>query len=50
MTVMEYQYLIELLSDKHLEVTSRGEMEFIVTLKSKLRKEMNELKKVEVDN
>ena len=44
MTRMEYQYLIELLSEQHLKTVNIEEIGFIVTLKSKLRKRMNELR------
>ena len=44
MTVMEYQYLIELLSEQHLKTVNIAEMGFIVSLKSKLREQMNELR------
>ena len=36
----EYEYLIDLLSEKHLKVSTRNEMEYIVSLKVKLRQLM----------
>lgn len=40
MTAQDYKYLIDLLSEKHLTVKTKKEMEYIITLKTALRQKM----------
>lgn len=40
MKVKDYKYLIDLLSEKHLQVKTKKEMEYIMSLKAELRQKM----------
>lgn len=43
MNIEELDYLIKLLTEKHLEIKSKKQMEFIMEIKSKLRQQKNKI-------